>query len=73
MKKIKFNRNHVAIGLTCLGSIGVIATTVLAVKATPKALDLIDKAKKESDDELSKWDVVKTAYKPFVPVARDYI
>lgn len=69
MKKIKFNRNHVAIGLTCLGSIGVIATTVLAVKATPKALGLIDKAKKESDDELSKWDVVKTAYKPFIPVA----
>ena len=32
MKKIKFNRNHVAIGLTCLGSIGVIATTVLAAK-----------------------------------------
>lgn len=26
MRKIKFNRNHVAIGLTCLGSIGVIAT-----------------------------------------------
>ena len=69
MKKIKFNKNHAAIGLTCLGSIGVIVTTVLAVKATPKALDLIDQAKKESDDELSKWDIVKTAYKPFIPVA----
>mgnify|MGYP000274886969 CR=1 FL=1 len=54
MRKIKFNRNPVAIGLTCLGSIGVIATTVLAVKVTPKALDLIDEAKKEPDDELSK-------------------
>ena len=31
--------------LTCVGSVGVVATVVTAVKATPKAMALIEDAK----------------------------
>ena len=33
--------------LTCVGGIGVVATSVMAVKATPKALKLIEEAERE--------------------------
>lgn len=56
--------------LTGFGIAGMITTTVLAVKATPKALTLIEKKKKEKDvDKLPVVDVVKTAWKPYVPAA----
>ncbi len=61
--------------LTGLGIAGMITTTVLAVKATPKALDLISDAEYEKyDDEgnrepLTKIEVVKAAWKPYVPAA----
>lgn len=55
--------------LTGLGIIGMVTTTVLAVKATPKALELIEKAKEEKQEELTKVEVVKTAYKPYIPAA----
>lgn len=58
--------------LTGLGIAGMITTTVLAVKATPKALQLIEEAevaKIDSGDEepLTKVEVVKVAWKPYVP------
>lgn len=61
--------------LTGLGIAGMITTTVLAVKATPKALDLISDAEYEKyDDEgnrepLTKIEVVKAAWKPYIPAA----
>lgn len=56
-----------------LGIAGMITTTVLAVRATPKAMALIEEERmcryKELDDDyISKLDMVKTAWKPFVPV-----
>lgn len=56
--------------LTGIGIAGMITTTVLAVRATPKALQLIEE-KKNDDwvDELSPLEVVKTAWKPYVPAA----
>ena len=38
--------------LSCLGVVGVVATTVTAVKATPKALSLVKQAEEEKGDEL---------------------
>lgn len=38
MRKHKFNKGTASIVLTCLGGVGVVATTVTAVRATPKAL-----------------------------------
>lgn len=59
--------------LTSLGIAGMITTTVLAVKATPKALDLIAEAEEEKTEEygeeLTKVEVVKAAWKPYVPAA----
>lgn len=60
------NRNASTI-LTCLGSAGVIATSVLAVKSTPKALRLLEEAKKEKGEELTKLEVVKTAAPVYIP------
>lgn len=57
--------------LTGLGIAGMVTTTVLAVKATPKAMNLIEKKKEElqldSDEKLSVVDTVKTAWKPYIP------
>lgn len=60
--------------LTGLGIAGMITTTVLAVKATPKALDLIAEAEDEKFDNgngeaLTKVEVIKAAWKPYVPAA----
>lgn len=54
--------------LTGIGITGMISTTILAVKATPKAMKLIDIKKKELDtDELTVIETVKTAWKPYIP------
>lgn len=54
--------------LTGIGITGMISTTILAVKATPKAMKLIDIKKKELDtDELTVMETVKTAWKPYIP------
>ncbi len=56
--------------LTGIGIAGMITTTVLAVRATPKALDLI--AAREEALEVSKLSVVETikvTWKPYIPCA----
>lgn len=56
--------------LTGIGTAGLITTTVLAVKATPKALKLIEEAKKESHkDELTPVETVKATWKCYIPAA----
>lgn len=53
-----------------LGIAGMITTTVLAVKATPKAMKLLEEAKKEQKkDELTPVETVKVAWKPYIPAA----
>lgn len=59
-------RNSASI-LTCVGAAGVIATTVTAVKATPKALTLLEQAKEEKGEELTKLEVVKVAGPAYIP------
>jgi hypothetical protein len=53
--------------LTCVGGVGVVATAVMAVKATPKALTLIEKAEKEKGEKLTKFEVVKIAGASYIP------
>lgn len=51
-----------------IGISGMITTTVLAVKATPKALELIEEKKQEElVDKLTPLEVVKVAWKPYIP------
>ena len=64
--KIFFKRNGSTI-LTCVGSAGVVATTILAVKTTPKAIRLIDQAAMEKGEELTKLEVVKVAGPAYIP------
>ena len=61
-----FARKHSPEILTGLGVIGLIATAVTAVRATPKALELIEENKDE-DGHISKKNVVKVAWKQYVP------
>ena len=63
----KFLKKKSATILTCMGAAGVVATTVTAVKATPKALLLLDNAKEEKGEELSKLEVVKIAGPVYIP------
>lgn len=54
--------------LTGIGIAGMLTTTVLAVKATPKAMELIEERKtQEWTDKLSPLEVVKVAWKPYIP------
>ena len=56
--------------LTGLGIAGMITTTVLAVKATPKALDLIEQKREEEQRyDLTPVETVKAAWKPYIPAA----
>lgn len=64
--KLFLKRNSSTI-LTCVGGAGTIATAVLAVKATPKAMKLLDHAKKEKGEDLTKVEMVKVAWKPYIP------
>lgn len=56
--------------LTGIGIAGMIATTVMAVQATPKALMLIENELEERQEiELSPVDTVKVAWKCYIPAA----
>lgn len=53
-----------------IGITGMITTTVLAVKATPKAVQLIEYRKEELDvEKLTPVDTVKTTWKCYIPAA----
>ena len=80
MSKIKFKpliktirsglAKHSPAILTALGITGMIGTTVLAVKATPKALGLIENKKEELDkDGLTVAETVKATWKCYAPAA----
>lgn len=64
-----FLRKHSPTILTIIGGVGVIGTAVLAVKATPKALRLIETAKEIKGEELTRVEIVKVAWKPYIPAA----
>lgn len=66
MKKLKNSSPTI---LTCIGAIGVVTTAVMAVKATPKALKVIEQAKEEKGDELTKLEVVNVAGPLYIPTA----
>lgn len=53
--------------LTGIGIAGMIATTVIAVRETPKALRLLEAARQEKGEDLTKREVVKTCWKCYIP------
>lgn len=63
----KFCKRNASTILTYVGGVGVVATAVTAVRATPKALERIEVATEEKGEELTKMEVVKVAWKPYIP------
>jgi len=56
--------------LTGIGIAGMVTTTVMAVKATPKAIELIEEKKNDDDvDKLSLVESVITAWTCYIPAA----
>jgi hypothetical protein len=56
--------------LTGIGTAGMITTTILAVKATPKALRLLEEKKSELEtDKLTLKETVATTWKCYAPAA----
>lgn len=63
--KMFWNRRGGTI-LTYIGSAGVVTTVVMAVRATPKALQSIESAKDEKGEELTKFEMVKSASPAYI-------
>lgn len=56
--------------LTGVGIAGMVTTTVLSVKATPKAIKLIEEKKKEDNvEKLTVLETVKVVWKPYITPA----
>jgi hypothetical protein len=66
-KTERFLKKNSSTILTIIGSGGVILTTVLAVKATPKALELIKEEEFKQNKHLNKKEIIKVAWKPYIP------
>lgn len=72
-----FSKNSPTL-LTAMGVAGLVTTVILAVRATPKAMELIEEREREmhneqfrwigpKDEVLTKTEIVKTAYKVYLP------
>lgn len=66
MKNTFLKRNSSTI-LTTIGAIGVVATAVIAVKDTPKALKILDEAEQEKGEELTVKEKIVTAGPVYIP------
>lgn len=63
----KFLHQNGSTILTCLGGVGLIATSVMTAKATPKAITMLNEVKEEKGDELTKLDIVKATAPVYIP------
>jgi hypothetical protein len=65
-----FTSNHSPEILTAIGIVGMIGTVVVAVKETPKAIQLLEEKKNETGcEKLPPVEVVKTTWKCYIPAA----
>lgn len=63
----QFIRKNASTILTCVGGVGVVATSIMAVKATPKAMKLIEAKKEEKGEKLTVLETIETAGMTYVP------
>lgn len=66
-KSKKFLGKNAPTILTVVGGVGVAATAVTAVRATPKAIDILAKARDEKGAELTKLETVQIAAPVYIP------
>ena len=62
-----FVKRNASTILACAGGAGVVVTSVMAVKATPKAQRLLAQAKEEKGDDLSRLEKVTVAGPAYIP------
>lgn len=60
-------KRHGSTILSVAGGVGVVLTTVTAVKATPKALESLEEAKKEKNEDLTTIEKIKIAGPKYIP------
>ena len=63
----KTMRKHSPAILTGIGIAGMVASAVMAVKATPKALRMVDKREIQDGKRLTTSEIVKTTWKCYIP------
>lgn len=66
VKVLQRNSATILTGASCLGLVG---TAVLAIKATPKAIEIIDELKREKTLEIKKTDIALATWKCYIPTA----
>lgn len=64
--KMYLKRNSSTI-LTCIGVAGVVLTAITAAKATPKAIKILEKAREEKGEELTKLETVVAVAPAYIP------
>ena len=65
----RFLRKNGSTILTCIGGVGVVATSVMAVKATPKAIQLIKAAEEEKGEKLTRMETIQATAMTYAPTA----
>lgn len=60
-------KHHAPTILTCVGAVGVVATSVLTAKATTKASILLKEAEAQKGEELTKTEMLITAAPAYIP------
>lgn len=68
-KKLTDNAPEILIGV---GLAGMLTSTVMAVKATPKAMEIIKEEEEYLNRDLSKIEKAKLVWKPYIPAALGY-
>lgn len=53
--------------LTGIGAVGVVVTSVMAVKATPKAIRILEEAKEEKGEDLTAIETIRAAGPIYIP------
>ena len=66
-KAEKMIKRNAPVILSTIGAAGVVGTAVLTAKATPKALMLLEQAKEEKNEELTKFEKVVAVAPAYIP------
>lgn len=62
-------KKHSPTILSSIAAVGVVTSTVTAIKATPKAIALLKTAEDEKQSELTKIEIVRAAAPAYIPTA----
>ena len=67
IKTQNYARKNAPTILTVAGGVGVVATTVSAIRATPKAVQLLEAAKESKGEELTRFEKIKMVAPLYIP------